>query len=74
MLQLLHKKTIPPYAQLAAMILIQTNNFKTPLNTFETLLKHFWNTFETLLKHFWNTFETFSKHFWNTFETLLKHF
>ena len=38
-------ETSPPYARVAAMTSMQTNNF-------ETLLKHFCNTFDTLLKHF----------------------
>ena len=55
-------ETSPPYARVAAMTSMQTNNFETPfiqfINTFDTLLKHWWNTLEALVKHSQNISET----------------
>ena len=61
-------KISPPYAWVAVMTSMQTNNF-------ETLLKHFWdifaNTLYTPLKHLQNIFETLVKQWLNTSKTLV---
>ena len=49
-------------------------NEECVLDTFGTLLGHFWDTFGTLLGHlghFWDTFGTLLGHFWETWETFV---
>ena len=69
---LVGNETSPPYAQVAAMTSLQTNNFETLLKhfcyTFDTIFKHFSNNGETLVKHWWKS----DKHLWNTGKILGK--